>query len=170
VGGGTVRYRGTAAAVLGTTMICAVLPDGSFKILDLEGHARVTLRNNTAIVLEAGQMVIVPPDGNEFSDVQVFNLAELASRLLLVVGFSNPLSSLPFIATAIQLQNDQIVAGTLPDLISLVAASFGLEIRPGQALPAWMLNAPDRTQVYCSPVQTFPNQPWSDGPHPGVGN
>ena len=33
VGGGTVRYRGTAAAVLGTTMICAVLPDGSFKIL-----------------------------------------------------------------------------------------------------------------------------------------
>lgn len=107
-------------------------------------------------------MVIVSPDGNVFSDVMVFNLQELASRLLLVVGFSNPLSSLPFIATAIQLQNDQILAGTLPNLVSFLVASLGLEIMPLRNLPPWMVNAPDHTQVYVSPVTTFPipNQPW----------
>ena len=170
VGGGTVRYRGTAAAVLGTTMVCVVLPDGSFKILDLEGHVQVTLKNNAHILLEAGQMVIVSPDGNEFSAIMVFNLEQLVSRLLLVTGFSNPLSSLPFITTAIQLQNDQILAGTLPNLVSFLTASLGLDIMPVRRLPPWMVNAPDRTQVYVSPTQTFPNQPWYGGFHSDVGN
>ena len=163
VGGGTIRYRGTAAAVLGTTMVCAVLPDGSFKILDLEGHIKVTLTNSLFIFLEAGQMVVVAPDGEAFGDVMVFNLAMLSSRLLLVVGFSNPLSALSFIATAIQQQNDQLVAGTLPGLVSFLTASFGLDIIPGPGLPPWMLNAPDHTQAYVSPVTTFPSQPWSGG-------
>ena len=98
VGGGTVKYRGTTAAVLGTTMICAVMPDGSFKILDLEGHVHVTLKNHLSITLKAGQMVVVPADGNEFGPALTFNLAELVGRLLLVNGFSNPLSSMPLIS------------------------------------------------------------------------
>lgn len=159
VGGGTVKYRGTAAAVLGTTMICVVLPDGSFKILDLEGQVRVTLKNKMFVLLAAGQMVIVPPDGNEFGDVMTFNLAEMAPRILLVVGFSNPLSSLPLIANAIQQQNNQIAAGTLPNLVSFLVASFGLDIIPGRNLPPWMLNARDLTQIYISPIQYFPGQP-----------
>src|SRR6185369_1383017 len=36
-GGGAIKNHGTAAAVLGTTEIGAILSDGSFKILDLEG-------------------------------------------------------------------------------------------------------------------------------------
>jgi FecR protein len=162
VGGGTVTYRGTAAAVLGTTMICAVLPDGSFKILDLEGHVKVTLKQGAFVLLEAGQMVIVPPDGNEFGDVLVFNLAELVPRLLLVVGFSVPLSSQPFIATAIQLQSDQIVAGLLPNLASFLQVALGLETILDRNLPPWMLNAPDHTENYISPVRAFPYQTWPD--------
>jgi hypothetical protein len=34
-GGGTIKYHGTVAAVLGTTMLCAVMPDGRFKVLEL---------------------------------------------------------------------------------------------------------------------------------------
>lgn len=110
-------------------------------------------------------MVIVPPDGTKFGDVMVFNLAQLASRLLLVMGFSNPLSSLPLIITAIELQNDEIAAGTLSGLASFLTATFGLDIIPGPELPPWMRNAPDRTQIYMSPTHIFPIQPWADGFH-----
>ena len=170
VGGGTVKYSGTAAAVLGTTMVCVVLPDGHFKILDLEGHVKVSLKNGLYIYLEAGQMVIVSADGEEFSDLLVFNLAELVSRLELVVGFSQPLSSSPLIITAIQLQNDQINAGTLLHLVSFLLATTGLEITSGPRLPPWMLNAPDRTQYYISPTQTLPYQPWTGGNAYGLRN
>jgi hypothetical protein len=153
-GGGTVRYHGTAAAVLGTTMVCAVLPDGSFKVLDLEGHVKVTLKNNLSFVLEAGQMIIVPPDGDQLGEVKSFNLAELSGRLLLVVGFSSPLPSLPLITAAIQEQNKVIAAGDLPDVASFPAASFGLGIiTPVSNQPPWLLNAPDHAQVYVSPVR-----------------
>jgi hypothetical protein len=162
-GGGTVRYRGTAAAVLGTTMICAVLPDGSFKILDLEGHVQVTLKNNTTIVLDAGQMVIVRPDGDEFGAVLVFNLAQVTSRLLLVTGFANPLSSLPLIADAIRLQQEQANAGTLPAFVPFTWVVFALDLSSPPPLPTWMRHAHDRTDYYISPVTTFPNPPWSFG-------
>ena len=169
-GGGTVKYHGTAAAVLGTTMVCAVLPDGRFKILDLEGHVKVSLQSGIYIYLEAGQMVIVSADGKEFSAVLVFNLAELAARLELVVGFSQPLSSLPLIATAIQLQNDQIGAGTLRHLVPFLLAATGLEIISGPQLPPWMLNAPDETQNFISPSQISPYRPWYDGTRFAVRN
>src|ERR1035438_1563960 len=64
VGGGAIINHGTAAAVLGTTEIGAILPDGSFKILDLEGKVKVTLKNLLSIELKSGQMVIVSSDGN----------------------------------------------------------------------------------------------------------
>ena len=151
-------------------MVCVVLPDGHFKILDLEGHVKVSLKNGLYIYLEAGQMVIVSADGEEFSDLLVFNLAELVSRLELVVGFSQPLSSSPLIITAIQLQNDQINAGTLLHLVSFLLATTGLEITSGPRLPPWMLNAPDRTQYYISPTQTLPYQPWTGGNAYGLRN
>ena len=112
-GGGTIKYRGTAAAVLGTTLICTVLPDGSFKTLVLEGQAQVTLADGRSVTLNAGEMVIVQPDGNAFGPVERFNLESLVSRLLLVTGFSHPLSSTPLINAAIERQNAQSAAGSL---------------------------------------------------------
>jgi hypothetical protein len=153
-GGGTIKYHGTAAAVLGTTLICAVLPDGSFKTLVLEGQGMVTLANGRSITLNAGEMVIVRPDGNEFGQVMIFNLARLVSRLLLVVGFSHPLSSLPLIAAAIQLQNEQIAAGKVDHLTPWQVAAKGLDIIAGESesinSPEF-LNFLDHTRTPVSP-------------------
>lgn len=154
-GGGAIKHHGTAAAVLGTTEIGAILPDGSFKILDLEGKVKVTLKNNLSLELKAGQMVIVSPDGNSMSPAMNFNLGELLQHLLLVVGFSQPLSSLSLIEAAIQEQNHEIAAGNLGNLVSFQTASFGLDItyRTNDGLPAGLLNGPDRTLLLLSPVQ-----------------
>lgn len=128
-GGGAIKNRGSSAAVLGTTEIGAVLPDGRFKVLDLEGRVKVSLRNGKSITLKPGQFVIVSADGNELGDVMNFNLGDLTARLLLVVGFSKTLSSLPQIEAAIQEQNRQFYAGKIIDPASIGLAGFGLDIK-----------------------------------------
>ena len=141
-GGGSIKYHGTAAAVLGTTIICTVLPDGSFKTLVLEGQGQVTLRAGWAVTLNAGEMLTVRPDGNGFGPVMIFGLEDVVSRLQLVNGFSHPLSSLPLIAAAIQHQNQQIAAGNLGPITSWEVAGkgFGTSDGNGQAnsLPAFL--------------------------------
>src|SRR4026209_263451 len=56
-GGGTIKSGGASAAILGTTLIVATTPDGGFKVIVLEGRARVTLPNGRQSNLDAGQMV-----------------------------------------------------------------------------------------------------------------
>jgi len=153
-GGGAIKNHGTAAAVLGTTEIGAILPDGSFKILDLEGKVRVTLKSGLAIDLKAGQMIIVSPDGEKFSVLMNFNLGQLVPHLLLVVGFSEPLSSLPLIDAAIQEQNQEIADGRLTEVVSLQTAFFGLDvINRNTDDSSGLLNAFDQTTIRISPVQ-----------------
>ena len=156
-GGGTVRHGGTAAAVLGTTMICAVLLDGSFKVMVLEGEATVSLINGISIDLKAGQMVIVPPEGESFGPLIEVNLGQLLNHLLLVTGFSHPLSSLPLITAAIQFQDGQADAGTLGMFAGLRFALYGLDV-VGIDLnfPTSLLNTPDHTILFVSPVQAVP--------------
>lgn len=152
-GGGTIKYRGTAAAVLGTTLICTVLPDGSFKTLVLEGQGQVTLANGRSVTLNAGEMVIVRPDGNDFGPVEIFNLESLMSRLLLVTGFSHPLASRPLITAAMERQNAQIAAGKLKSVTSWRVVGKGLDLVGGNAnLPAF-LNIHDRGREPVSPSQ-----------------
>lgn len=160
VGGGTIRYRGTAAAVLGTTMICAVLPDGSFKVMDLEGEVKVTLKQGAFIVLQAGQMVVIPEGGTGFHDREVFSIERVVARLLLVVGFSQPLSSLPLVQAAIAAQNLEIAGGTLKSLISFNQAVFGLDIvfrNTDPSLPHYQAT-PDDTMNFVSPIR--PGEGW----------
>ena len=153
VGGGTVKYGGTAAAVLGTTMICAVMSDGSFKIMLLEGKATVMLANGKTMVLGAGQMMIVPPNGDSFGPVTDINLAKLVPHLLLLNGFSNPLSSMPLIEDAIRLQNEQIAAGKEFHFDSLATTGFGLDLIFDKfADISILLNTHDLTITLISPT------------------
>ncbi|MEO8615095.1 MAG: FecR domain-containing protein [Luteolibacter sp.] len=128
-GGGAIKNRGSSAAVLGTTLIGAVLPDGRFKVLDLEGSVKVTILNGDTVTLKPGQMVIVSADGNKIGDVMDFKLGDLAARLQLVVGFSKPVPSWSLIEAAIQAQNEQIASGTLTQLFPFQESGFGLDIR-----------------------------------------
>ncbi len=133
-GGGAIKNRGTSAAVLGTTEIATVLRDGSFKVMDLEGHVKVTLKNGLSVVLGPGQTLTVSADGTRLGEVQNFDLGAMAASLELVSGFVNTLSSLPQIESAAQEQNRQIAEGSLTNLISSDIAGFGLEVKSQSAV------------------------------------
>ena len=135
-GGGAIKNRGTSAAVLGTTEIGTVLPDGSFKVMDLEGNVRVTLRNGQSAVLGPGEMLTVSPDGTGLGATQSFDLAALAASLELVTGFSNTLSSLSLIQEAAREQSRQIAEGRISNLVSPELAGAGLDIKGQPALVA----------------------------------
>jgi hypothetical protein len=155
-GGGTIKYRGTAAAVLGTTMICTVLPDGSFKVLDLEGHVEVMLANGKSITLNPGEMVIVMASGDVFEPVMTFNLGEVVPHLILIRGFSTPPPSLPLIEEAIQAQDALIAAGKITTFVPPMMAEFGLELvikLPAINFPTELLSVPDHTTKPVSPVK-----------------
>lgn len=128
-GGGAIKNRGSSAAVLGTTMIGAVLRDGRFKVLDLEGSVKVSIISGATVTLKPGQMVIVSADGTKLSNLMDFKLGELVARLQLLVGFSKPVSSWALIQAAVQAQNEQIAMGTLTQLFSFQESSFGLDVR-----------------------------------------
>ena len=153
-GGGTIKHGGASAAVLGTTIIGAILFDGSFKIMVLEGQCLVTLRDGSTLTLNAGQMVIIPPDGNSFGlGVLNFNIQQLVDRLLLIQGFSNPLSSLPQINDAIQQQNAAIANGTAGPFATFDVVSAGLDLTGGTPPRDFPLVPPvvDHTQLPMSP-------------------
>ena len=128
-GGGTIKHGGASAAVLGTTIIGAILADGSFKIMDLEGQCLVTLRDGSTLTLNPGQFVVISPDGNSFGPgALTFNIQQLVSRLLLIQGFSNPLPSLPLINDAIQQQNAAIANGTAGPFAPFSEVTAGLDL------------------------------------------
>ena len=155
-GGGAIKHGGASAAVLGTTIIGAILADGAFKIMVLEGECLVTLRDSSTRTLHYGQMIIIPADGNSFgAGVLTFDLQQLVARLLLVQGFSNPLSSLPLINAAIQQQIADIANGTAGPIVSFEVASDGLDINGG-APPNHPSGPPafiDLTRVPMSPTR-----------------
>lgn len=132
-GGGAVKNRGTSAAVLGTTMLCAVLPDGSFKVLVLEGEVSVQLRSGMIIKLKAGQFMVVPAEGDGHGDVTAFNISEFCNQLQLLRGFSRELSSLTLIEAAAwwQLQDSGAIASNVDASASLKLAFFGLDLYAG---------------------------------------
>jgi hypothetical protein len=103
LGGGTIRTSSVIAAVLGTTLIVSVAPDGTVKVLDLEGQVEVRLKNGHREILESGQMILVQPDGRH-SSTAVFDLSGEARSSSLVTGFSQPLPSLPLINEQIAIQ------------------------------------------------------------------
>ena len=134
-GGGSIKHGGASAAVLGTTIIGAILADGSFKIMVLEGQCLVTLRDGSNLTLNAGQMIVIPPDGNSFGKGTVnFNLQQLVAHLLLVQGFSHALPSSPLIDSAIQQQITDIANGTVGLFAPFNTVTDGLDLTGGTPL------------------------------------
>lgn len=139
-GGGTIKHGGSTAAVLGTTVICQVMPDGSFKVLALEGRVKVTLQNQQSLTLTPGQLVVMNIDGLSHRGVTHFDLASVSSRSLLVAGFAKPVASLPLINAAIQAQPNGRPGrqggqggqgGQPPALVPWYAAGAGMDMLSG---------------------------------------
>lgn len=112
-GGGTIQTGSATASVLGTTIIVSTTPNGGFKVLVLEGKAKVTM---SGIIqnLNAGQLIYVLPGGG-ISPIVTFRLDEQTRGSKLVGGFKNPLHSQDLINKAIGSQLKQIKNGKAVD-------------------------------------------------------
>ncbi len=103
-GGGVIKSGGAAAAVLGTTIIVSYSAQTGFKVVVLEGHAKVSLADGTSRIINAGQLIIVLPGGMKFGPQQTIDLAKLVAGSALINGFSHELPSMTLIRAAITTQ------------------------------------------------------------------
>lgn len=103
-GGGVIKSGGAAAAVLGTTIIVSYSAQAGFKVVVLEGDAKVSLADGNYKIIHAGQMIIVLPGAQAFGEQQTIDLAKLVAGSQLVNGFSHQLSSIDLIKAAIAAQ------------------------------------------------------------------
>ncbi len=113
-GGGKIRTESASATVLGTTLIAATTPDGGYKLLVLEGNARVDFNSGARLDLSAGQMTFVRPAGNGVGapgPVLQFDLSRQIRSSKLVNGFTRALPSLPRIEREIQTQTRGVSQG-----------------------------------------------------------
>lgn len=113
-GGGTIRTPAASATVLGTTLIAAATPDGGYKLLVLEGRARVEFPGGPSLAVEAGQMTFVRPAGGGLGGpgpVIPFDLARQVRSSKLVNGFSRPLPSQAKIERAVETQAKAVNQG-----------------------------------------------------------
>ncbi|AHF93350.1 iron dicitrate transport regulator FecR [Opitutaceae bacterium TAV5] len=118
-GGGTIITNSVAASVIGTTIMVTATSDGGFKLMVLEGTARVTFPNGRELVVKAGQMTFLMPAADsqagdpEQGPVLDFDLDALVSESLLVNGFKYPLGSEELIRESINIQGHRIDDGEL---------------------------------------------------------
>lgn len=111
-GGGTIKTAAATAAVLGTTLIAVTTRNGGFKVLLIEGHAKVTTPSGENRTLKAGQMTFVLP-GQKLGPVYQFQLKEQVTASRLISGFKKELPSLPKIQQAVQMQQAAVQKGKL---------------------------------------------------------
>lgn len=147
VGGGVIKSGGTSAAVLGTTLIASATKDGGFRVVVLEGKAKIKLANGKTVTLNAGEEVVVSPGGGEFQVVEI-NLAKLVAGSQLVNGFSHELSSLPLVQAAVQKQQSDIASGK--------AVDDGTSTSPGSHTFTQMFTSPGLLNVALPPPNAQP--------------
>lgn len=115
-GGGTVVTNSATASVIGTTIMVTATSDGGFKLLVLEGVAKVTL-NGVVTQLLPGQMTFVLPaksgESAKLGPVLNFDLDALVKDSSLVAGFEDSLASMGKIKAAIAEQGLKIEDGDL---------------------------------------------------------
>ena len=149
-GGGSIKAGGASAAVLGTTIICVVMQDHSFKTIVAEGNGKVTLRDGRFIELKEGEMCVVSPDGESYVLKEV-DLRKIVPRLLLVSGFTHPLSSLPLIEAAIERQHAGMNGDSSGELLSSPFVTAELDLLD-DGLAGHSNNPPKHEIIFMSPV------------------
>ncbi len=115
-GGARINTAAVTAAITGTTIMLEYHPDAYIKFIVLEGTGRI-FRNNRigqSVLLHAGQMLIVNPNGEGMPDPVDVDLDRLLRTSLLINGF-RPLPSNDLIAGEIQHQLFEKSGGELVD-------------------------------------------------------
>lgn len=137
-GGGTVVTNSATASVIGTTIVVSATADGGFKMLVLEGVAKVVFPNGAVSTVNAGQMTFVLPGakvdtkggtaddagkgdgqksdgslGGRPGPVLNFDLGALNGDSGLVGGFTSELPSAGKIRSALREQRQRVGDGEL---------------------------------------------------------
>jgi len=107
-GGGSIHTASATASVLGTTIIVSCTANGGFKVLDLEGEAKVQLPDGSTQILNPGEMIVIFPGGGK-SPIIIFNLGDEVNGSLLINGFTDPLPSMDMIDAEIARQLEKIL-------------------------------------------------------------
>ena len=113
-GGAQITTAAITAAITGTTILLEYHPNAFCKFVVLEGTGRI-FRNNRvgeSVLVHAGQMLIVNPNGKSLPEPVDVDLSRLTSTSLLITGFP-PLASQDLIAHQIDIQNGQKSEGGL---------------------------------------------------------
>ena len=114
-GGGTINTKAATAGVLGTSIVVTATADGGFKLLVLEGKAKVTVpKKKGELVLNAGETFFITPgtgiNGRDLSGTPVyeFRLKSAVEGSNLVKGFKNELPSIGKIQNAVASQEKKL--------------------------------------------------------------
>ena len=113
-GGAQINTAAVTAAITGTTVLLEYHPDAYIKFIILEGTGRIFRRGQIgeSVLLHAGQMLIVNPNGKGLPDPVDVDLDRLMKTSLLINGFP-PLPSDSLIAREINAQTTEKSAGGL---------------------------------------------------------
>jgi len=125
-GGGSIHTASATASVLGTTIIVSCTANGGFKVLDMEGSAKVQLPGGNTITLNPGEMIFIFPGGGA-SPIIIFNLGDQVDGSLLVNGFDNALPSMDKIKAEIARQLAKILKHKFDDSDLLIGDTFPLD-------------------------------------------
>ena len=122
-GGAQINTAAVTAAITGTTVMLEYHPDAFIKFIILEGTGRIFRKDHLgeSVLLHAGQMLIVSPNGKGLPDPVDVDLERLMKTSLLINGFP-PLPSSNLIARAINSQDAKKNEG---DLIETNLVIFG---------------------------------------------
>ncbi len=131
-GGGSIHTAAATAAVLGTTIIVTTTTNGGFKLLTLEGKAKVKFLSGLSQEVKAGQLMFVLP-GSLPGPILNFRLDSQTSGSKLVTGFNKPLQSISKVNAQISQQAKQIASGKAEDT-GLLAGNSATAVF--KALPA----------------------------------
>ncbi len=115
-GGAQINTAAVTAAITGTTIMLEFHPNAYIKFIVLEGTGRI-FRNNKigeSVLVKAGQMLIVNPNGKGLPDPVDVDLDRLIKTSLLINGFG-PLPSTDLIAREINQQSTKKNDGGLID-------------------------------------------------------
>jgi hypothetical protein len=114
-GGGSIHTGSATASVLGSSLIVTATPNGGFKVICLEDKVYIQLPNGLHQQLFPGQLTYILPGSDHLAPIILFQLNDLVTHSLLLIGFNHPLPGLQLILQEIERQNKLIKSGKETD-------------------------------------------------------
>ena len=114
-GGGSIHTGSATASVLGSSLIVTATPNGGFKVICLQDKVYIQLPNGLHQQLFPGQLTYILPGSDHLAPVILFQLDDLVTHSLLLMGFDHPFPGMQLILLEIEQQNKLIQAGKETD-------------------------------------------------------